>query len=212
MQRGKEWLAPLTGIVFLILVVASVIVAGDPPDATEDSAEEVLNFYVDNEDEVVAGSLLFGLAAVFLLFFAGTVRRALRDAEGSSGTLSAVAFGGAVVLAVGIATSATLAIATADIVGDVEDPVVFQTMNAIGWGYFVPMAVGTITFMVASGISIVRHAALPKWLGWVAIVAGIITFSPAFPVGIGLSALWVLTVSVLLSRGLREAGTAPPAA
>jgi hypothetical protein len=212
MQGSKAWLAPLTGIAFVVLVIASAIVSGEPPDATKDSAEEVRAFYVDNDSEVGVSSILFGLAAVFLLFFAGSLRRTLRDAEGPGGVLSAVSFGGAIVLVMGIATAATLAIAITEIADNVEDPVVFQTMHAISYGYWVPLAVGTITFMVATGISIVRNTPLPKWLGWVAIVAGVIAFSPVFFVGFVLTFLWIIAVSVMLSRQAREPATAPPAA
>ena len=54
-----------------------------------------------------------------------------------------------------------------------------QAINAIDWDYFIPLAVGLSTFLLATGISAVRHGALPKWLGWVAIVLGIATYTPA---------------------------------
>lgn len=205
MNGSKAWLAPLTGIVFVALIIAGGAIVGETPDATEDSAEEVLSFYADDDDTIFIGAALFGLAGVFLLFYAGALRKALRDAEGAGGTLSAVALGGAVVLAVGIAAQSALTIATADIAGDVEDPVVVQSLNALVWGFWMPFAVGVMTTFVAAGISVVRHGALPKWMGWVAIVAGVVMFSPAFPVAAVVVGLWVVATGVMLARRAREA-------
>lgn len=209
-DRLKAWLAPLAGTVFVVLVVLAAIVAGDPPDATEESAQEVFEFYADNEDEQFGGALLFALAGVFLLFFAGWLRMVLRGAEGPGGMLSAVAFAGAIILVAGIATSAAFTIATADVAGDIEDPIVFQTLNALSWGFWAPIAVGVITFFVATGVSILRHGAFAKWLGWVAIVIGILMFSPAFIVAAPAAGLWVLFVSITAALRARGGG-APPA-
>jgi hypothetical protein len=205
--------APATGILFIALLVAGLVIVGETPDATEDSAQEVRDFYVEDDDKVFLGSILSGLGGVFLLFFAGWLRRVLRDAEGPGGILSAVSFGGAIVLAVGIATAATFSIAIADVADDIEDDVVFQTLNALVWNYWVPWAVGMITFLVGSGISIVRHGALPKWLGWVAIVVGIVFFTPAFIVAAPLAGLWVLVVSIMgIMRARRATASGAPAA
>jgi hypothetical protein len=37
-------------------------------------------------------------------------------------------------------------------------------MNAIAYNYFIPFAVGFSTFLLAAGISAIRHGALPRWL------------------------------------------------
>jgi hypothetical protein len=60
-------------------------------------------------------------------------------------------------------------------------------------------------FLIASGISIVRHRALPVWLGWAAIVIGVV--SPVEIVGIPAVLLWILIVSVMLA--MREGRRAP---
>jgi hypothetical protein len=208
----SRWFPPLCGILFIVLVVVGFAVTGDAPDATEDSAEEVLSHYADNDDSVALGSLLVGLSCVFLLFFAGWLRRVLRDAEDAGGILSAVSFGGAVLAAVGLASSAAFSFAIADVADDIEDPIVFQTLNALSWGYWIPIAAGVITFAVAAGISVVRYGAFPKWLGWVAVVAGVVMFSPAFIVAGPVVGLWILAVSIIgISRSQEGEARATPA-
>jgi hypothetical protein len=203
-----ERLAPLTGVVFVVLFVAAAILIGEGVDP-EDGVEEVLDYYDDNEGAIFAGSALGGLAGVFLIFFGGVVRRVLRDAEGPGHSLSAVAFGGALALAVAIGIGASLSIALAESFDDI-DPVAVEALNALGWNYYVPFALGMATFMLASGISIVRHGALPGWFGWIAVAIGILSVTPvgffAFLAGV----LWILIASVLLyQQGGRETPAAP---
>jgi hypothetical protein len=75
---------------------------------------------------------------------------------------------------------------------------------------FMPLALGTGLFLLASGISTVRHGALPKWLGWIAILLGIVAFTPIGFASAAAAAVWILIVSVLLA--LRARPTTPSAA
>ncbi len=173
----REWLAPLTGVLFVVLVVIGFVIAGEPPDAG-DPAQEIIDHYTDNKDSVIIGAALGGLAAMFLVFFGGYLRKVLRAAEGEGGVLSAVAFAGTIIVAVGAAIDATISIALAESVEDIE-PAAVQALQALWDNDFIPLALGIELFLFATGISILRHRALPVWLGWVAIVLGILGATPA---------------------------------
>jgi hypothetical protein len=122
--------------------------------------------------------------------------------------LSAVAFAGAVIVAVGAAIDGTIAFAIAEAADDIE-PSSVQALQALWDNDFLPIALGGALFMLASGLSIVRHGALPKWLGWAAIVIFVAGFAgPAGFVAFPLSGIWVLVVSILLSVRARRAVTA----
>ena len=196
MEGSKNWVAPLMGVLFVVVVVVSFFLLGDGQDATDKTAQEIVDFYTDNSGQQMAGALLVGLASILFLFFAGWIRRVMRDAEGEGGILSAVAFGGGIVFTAGAAVGASLHLALADTADDI-DPVAVQAINAIDWDYFLPFAVGMSVFLLASGISIVRHGVLPKWLGWVAIVIGVAAYTPAGFFGFLGGLLWILVVSVI---------------
>lgn len=194
---NKDWLGPLTGVVFLALVIAGFAIGGEPTGADE-PANEIVDFYVDNKDSVAIGALLAGVGAAFLVFFAGNLRKALRAAEGEGGVLSAVTLVGAAIMAVGIGIDTTISFALSERADDI-DPVAVQALQALWDNDFIPIAIGTIVFLLSAGISIVRHGALPKWLGWVAIVLGVIGMTPVgFAAFIG-GGIWILIVSVLLT-------------
>lgn len=199
----REWLAPLTGVVFVALAVVGFIVAGEPPD-TDEPVREIVDHYVDNKDSVIVGAALAGYAALFFIFFAGYLRKSLRAAEGEGGVLSAVALVGAAVLGVGIAIDSTISLALAEAAEDVE-PTAVQALQALWDTDFIPIALGIEVFLFSAGISIVRHGALPKWLGWVAMLLALVGLTPiGFAAFIG-AGIWLLIISVLLSLRARAA-------
>lgn len=212
MGNISKWFPPLTGAIAVAFGVLVAILIGEGQDATEKTAQEIVNHYKDNEAEESIGSLAIGFAAVFILYFGGWLRRLLRDAEGPDGILSAVVFGAAVVFSAGAAVGGSIHIALPDLADDI-DPVALQAINAIDYNMFMFFPVGLGTMVLASGISIVRHGALPKWLGWVGIVAGGLFFTPGFFVAFVAAPAWILIVSIIgVSRARSSGAAAAPAA
>lgn len=199
---NRDWLAPLTGVAFIAVAIVSFSVGGEPPDADE-PVMEIVDHYVDNKDSVTVGAALGGVAAMLLVFFGGYLRKVLRAAEGEGGVLSAVALVGTAIMAVGIAIDGTIAIALAESAEDI-DPTAVQALQALWDNDFLPIALGITLFLLATGIAVVRHGGLPKWLGWVAIVLAVLGVTPAGFVAFLGGALWILVVSVLLAVGARR--------
>ena len=210
-MNDRSWIAALTGVAFLVLAIASVALGGgEPPDPTDDPVEEIVEFYADNEGSIWISALLQGLATVALVFFAGYLRKVLRAAEGPGHMLSSVVLAGATILATGIAIDATLNVTLVETAEDLE-PGAVQALAALWHNDFMPMAVGGMVFTLAAGLSIVRHGALPKWLGWVAIVIAVAAITPVGFIAFLLAALWIAVVSVMLALRARRAGPTPPA-
>lgn len=213
MAQRSERRALLTGAVFAVLLVASFVVSGETPGA-DDSVEEVVSFYSDNESEVVISAIVSGLSAVFLLFFVGSLGSLLRSAEGPTDALSAVARAGGVVAAVGVLIFAGLLFTLGD-AADTLAPEATQTLNALNADFFFPLAGGLATLLFATGLVAVRTRALPVWLGWSALVIAVAIFTPLGFFGFLASIAWILVTSVVLSLGRERAPTvsaeAPPA-
>jgi hypothetical protein len=213
MQTGAKWswVLPATGIVAVALIVAVFAIAGEGPDATKKTAQEVAKFYEDNDTQQTVAAFLTVPAAVAFLFFGGFWRRVLRDAEGPGGSLSTVAFGGSIVAAASFAIVGTLVLALTDLADDIA-PTATQAINGIVWDYYTPFLVGMSAFALASGIAVVRTGVVPLWLGWIAVVLGIAALTPfGFFAMLGTLA-WILIVSGLLIARSRGAAPATPAA
>jgi hypothetical protein len=205
-QMGKisKWFPPFTGIIFVALVILITILIGQGQDASDKTAQEIAKHYNDHNTRESIGSILIIFAAVFILYFAGWLRRLLRDAEGPDGILSAVVFGAAVVFSAGAAVAGSIHLALADLADDIS-PIALQAINGIDFDMFFFFPVGLGTLILATGISVVRHGALPKWFGWVSVVLGVLFFTPAFFIFFFIAPLYFLVLSILGMRlALRE--------
>jgi MFS family permease len=194
---GDSWerFAPLTGVAFVVIVFAAFAIGGSTPDA-HDSAAKVSEFYSNHRDKHMALSFILAIGAAFLPFFASTLRRTL-DWSGGTGRLANAAFAGGVLATVGFWLLATVHLALADSAGKTPAQVT-QTLNVLDGNDYIPVGLGMAVLLLASGLSIVRHGALPRWLGWVAVVLGILSFTPAGFIGFLGSGLWVLVTSIIL--------------
>ena len=202
-----ERLAPLTGVLFVALLVASFIVGGESPDA-DASTQEVVEFWADDDTQILS-AILGALAAVFVVWFGASLSAALRRFEGEPGRLSSLVFAGFIILAVGASAFCGFQFAAADTVNDVP-PEVTQTLSVLFSDFFFPLAVGNMVALIASGISILRHGALPSWLGYLALVLGIAAVTPVgFFAFLG-AGIWVLVVSVLLYGDANRQSQGPP--
>jgi hypothetical protein len=207
-MRKYEWLAPLTGVAFIAVLIIGFLVVGEPPDV-KDPPQKIIDHYVDNKDSVQIGVLLQMVAAALLLFFVGYLRKVLRAAPGEGGMLPAVALAGATVMATGAAIDGTISFVLAESVDDIQ-PAAVQALQAIWDNDWPPIALGASVLLLASGLSIALYGSLPRWLGWVAVVLGVVGLTPiGFAAFLG-GAVWILIVSVLLTLRARAVAVPPP--
>lgn len=203
-------LVPLTGLAFTVLVIIGFTIAGDTPEVGKASAEEIKAFYVDNSGRLIGSGAVEAIAATLLVFFGACLRRALRAAERSghtgSGVLPAVAFAGAVIFATGLALDATITFALAETAKDI-DPVATQALFALYQNDFLVFAVGLQLLMLGTGLAVLRSGGLPSWVGWAAVVIGVIAATPIGFAGFVGGIVLIGVMGVLLTLRARAAST-----
>jgi hypothetical protein len=204
---GPSWLAPLTGVLFFVVVIVSFIVMGDPKDA-EEPVEEIVGFYTDNKDEVQISSFLGVLGALLLITFGAYLRNFLRRATGEDAITPTLAFAGTLIVAIAIVFDGTISFALAEAADNIDASAV-QALQALWDNDFLPFILGVIAFLLGTGLAILQTGVLPKWLGAVMIVALIIGFTPIGWVAGIVAGLSVLVISVMLT--LRSRSEATPA-
>jgi hypothetical protein len=186
-----------------LVAIASFIVVGEEPPDAKDGGQAVIDYYVDDKDKLMVGAVLESLAAMLLVFFFAHVSKVLRAARGEGGTLWMVPLIGAAILATGLAIDGMISIALAE-AGDDIDPAAAQALQALWENDWLTFQLGGALILWSVGISVVRDGALPKWLGWVLILLGVVAFTPiGFAAIVGL-AVWVLIVSVMLTLRARS--------
>jgi hypothetical protein len=194
----RDWIAPATGLAFVVFAVLSFIIGGEPP-STDDPVEEIVDHYLDNQDAVVASAILATVAALLLVFFANYLRGVLAAAEGGGPRLSPLVLTGAAVMAVGITIDSTVYLALAESADDI-DPTAVQALQALWDNDFLPIALGTTIFLISAAGSILRTGALPRWLGWVGIALAVLSFTPIGWVAFLGGGLWVAALAIVLMR------------
>jgi hypothetical protein len=200
---NAKMIGPLTGVLFVVLVIVAVLIGGETPD-TDDAPGDIVDFYLDNDTEQSLASAVLALGCVALVFFLGTLRRALRAVAGDEGGLSTVVLLGGLVIAIGASIFAGIGFTLGDAADELPPPAIL-TLNALNSDMFFTVAVGTAVFNLALALAVLRHGGLPRPLGWLALVLGIAGLTPlgffAF-VATGIVIVWA---SIALAR---EAGTA----
>jgi len=210
MQQSRwERLAPLTGVVAVVIIVAVFSIGGSTPDE-HDSASKVWAYYSRHHDKQTALAFILAIALPFLVFFASTLRHELRRA-GGTGQLATAAFGGGVLAAAGFGLLATVHIALSSAGERVVTQGTVQTLNVLDNNDFVPAVAGVALLVLAAGLSVVRHGGLPRWLGWVAIVLGIAAFTPAGFIAFLAGGVWIIVVSILFTIARHSTGGPTPA-
>jgi hypothetical protein len=201
----KNRLMPLTGIVFVALVLASVFTINPP--GSNASAQTVLTYYQAHHNATSASALLTGLAVVFGLLFFGYVRDYMRQ-DRATRWLASTAFGGVLVFAAGGAVSAGSLLALGD-QPHVLNAAAAQTLNLIQSDVSASFTqAGLAVFYLATAAAILRGKLLPAWLGWVSLILGVLAASLVLAfIAFLVTGLWVIVVAVLLWTKATREGT-----
>jgi hypothetical protein len=152
-------------------------------------------------------SFMLALSIPFLLFFVSSLRYDLRRA-GGTGQLANAAFAGGVLAAAGFGILSFVHFALADAADSANTIGATQVLNVLDNSDFIPMAAGVGVLVLAAGLSVVRHGGLPRWLGWIAVVIGVLMFTPAGFFAFLASGIWIAIASILLTLARRSAAPA----
>lgn len=216
-MNEKQWeqLGAATGIVFVVLLVISVLGTPMPPDLNEPSLK-FAQWFKDHQDGIRTATFIGVIASFFFLWFLGSLRSFLRDAEGGSGRLASVTFAG------GVATAALAAVGgtclTVGALRPATSPFILQTLFDLN---FYVLAVGAFTlvaYLAAGSVVILRTRALPAWLGWIGVASALAQLLTALAIfgsttgatnpkdglipilGLAGFAVWTLAASILIAR------------
>jgi hypothetical protein len=202
-------LAPLTGLVFAVMMVVSFVSIPTEPKP-KSSGLHVIAFFTAHRSSERAGAVVGTVALALFVCFAGSLYNTIRQA-GRGEALGAVALVGAGLFAVGLMLSGSLTWALTDSPAHLS-PATAQGINTVAYDMVLPIIGGLLLFGTAMGIAVVRGRWLPAWMGWLLIVLGVAAASPAFPIALFGLVLWSAVASVVLvTRANRIAGARAPA-
>jgi hypothetical protein len=204
--------APLTGAIFVVLLVIGFIPLGGDTPSTDDSAAKIISFYNDHQTKEILAVIAVALAALFLALFAVAIRDYLRDTGGGE-FWPTVALVGAAISAAGLFVAGGMHFALIDGANLSHNrtlsPDAMVALNALDNDNFIAFSVPLgIMMFGAAGAVLKGGAALPKWIAWVAIVLGILFFTPIGFFAFGLTGIWIIIASVMMYRRAGAVATA----
>ncbi|WP_427890410.1 DUF4386 family protein [Kribbella sp. GL6] len=217
----------LAGLAFVVLAILGRFLPGNPP-TVGDSNSTISSWVSDHRTTILFSSLLWAAAAGLVIWFAVAFAEAMRErAERSDVHLAlmagAVLVGGAIFVNAGMQAALASGIRGRDAAITMS---MFQlsalTTTLIGFAAALPLA--------AAGIGVLRTHVMPDWLGYLSLLAAVVSFLGAFgvfatsgafvaggwlmsTVPLLLSAIWVLAASGYMVREhLPELTTGPETA
>jgi hypothetical protein len=220
-RRMWERLGASTGILGVVSLVVGQLIVGAQPPRVDTPLPQAIAYYTQHRSALLWQAWLAGIGVAFFLWFAGSVRHTLWKAEGDTGRLANVAFGGAigasVLFMVPILFSTTIAYNLTTLMATpagralgTSEVALTGSMAQLAYTFvWFPVAV----FLGATSIVVIRNKALPSSLGIfgiplaIASLAGAATYrsagaaTPGGTLGQGLFFVvlaWVLALSVTL--------------
>jgi hypothetical protein len=211
MSTRFERFSALTGVLAVALwLVGFVIVQGlaNPPSDKATDAQ-VLSWVQDKTNYILTGGWLFMIGCICFVWFAAALRSRLAAAEGGTGMLSTLAFGGALAAALGAFGFPGGDFATAINKNDVSASTA-GALHHVGNMFFVVTELSAVLLLVAVGMLAFRTRVLPRWWGVVGIVLAVVLL--VGPIGwlgviLGLP-VWTLVTSLMLALRRQPAGAA----
>lgn len=213
--RWERW-AAYGGIAFVVLTVLWAVLVSGAPDVGS-SNKAIRDFYNDEGDRRLLwlGSLALAFAGLAFLWFLGSLRTYLRRAEGEPGRLSAVAFGGGLVM-VGLlfvknAVNASIAATIAFGERFDADPNLVKLLQ----GLFVLLlgheGVAAAVLVGSASVVALRTAILPRWFGWLGLAIAVLNVFSLVLYGVPLILFlaWTLGVSLFMLGVTPMRRTAP---
>jgi hypothetical protein len=202
-SRWLAWTGPLFTIVFAIALFA---LEGNAP-GEKASAEKVVTYFnahqTRTELEAFAGA---ALCALLLLFFSH-FRSVVRDRSASSAGPT-VMVAGAVLWAGGILYSSAVSLALVS-AADHGFGEAAQTLNVLANSTWLPFIAGIAVTLIGAGMTVLGTRVLPIWLGWVALVVGIVAcIGPGGFAGFFVGPLWMLVAGIMLAMRKEPASAA----
>jgi hypothetical protein len=161
--------------------------------------------YVDgHRTQLLASVFLSPLAAALLVVFAAYVFSRAR-AAGDARTGPIILLAGAVLWASGLLLGSMVTLAQVS-AADNRQLQLGQTLNVLASASWVPFIGGIAVFLIGAGITGLSSRLLPMWIGWAALVLGIVSLAgPGGFVGYFAAPLWMFVAGIMLGLPARTA-------
>src|SRR5579862_1199670 len=211
-KQLQKWVG-ITGLIFFVLVVVSVVLVPNTPNANA-SLTKLSSFYTHSKAGLLhVDAIVTGVSVLVGVFWFWYFRDWLIATNAAARRLGTVAFAGALLFAAGGCLAGGMSTALAD-AADTHATTVgtLQVLNNLNMdlGNTITGA-GLAIFLVATAVLILRYRLLPTWLAYWGILAAVAGLVIGFFGMIGFG-IWLIAASVVILKRASHAPTALDAA
>ena len=199
-RRSWERYGWVAGIVFVIALVAEIVVAVGVELSQNDSATKIANGLHAHETRLIVIACLSVVYAVMFVIYLSALHNLLRGGTDRTRVLGSLLLVGGVLF---ITLHAVSDIGITGLLGAKlasfgfqHDPGVSYTLWLMTYGLDSVGDVFGSLFAFAAGLLVIGSGVLPRWLGWVSILVGILFFLQGFGLG-GVIASFGLVIDLI---------------
>jgi hypothetical protein len=185
--RAWERYAWVSGIVFVVALLAESVVAIGIGLTQNDSAAKIARGLHEHRDRALVIAYLSAVYAVAFVIYLSSLYNLLRREADWARILSLLVLVGGVLF---VALHAVSDIGLTGLLGaklasfsDQHDPGLAYALYLVTYALDSVGDVFGSLAAVAAGVIVVKSGVLPRWLGWVSIVAGVMFFLQGFGLG-----------------------------
>jgi multisubunit Na+/H+ antiporter MnhB subunit len=230
-RSEKRWswerVAAGGGLIVGVCTGIAMALHGAVPDNTS-TPEEIRQYYVDHATKIIVGHVFYNIAVIAFFAFSAALWRRLREVEEEPAWLSAMTLSGGVAFAILFAMGNVFWGTAGNMARDYPEqftPAVALELFHFGIVFFIAW-IGLNVMQLATAVLIFRTRVFPAWVAWLGLVDFVlfmvtqwpiprhsttidnIVFDYSGPTAFGGAVLWVLTISVMLTFGRRNPGSA----
>jgi hypothetical protein len=198
--RDSRWLT-WTGPLFVLVFYVGALGLGGSMPGEKASADKVVAYFESHQGRSLIGVFLAPAMCTLLLLFFAYVRSLARTGGADGGGVGpTVMIAGAILWASGILVGASVTLMTASAAHHGQDAVAL-TANVLGNDIWLPFIGGIAVTLIGAGLTVLHTGVLPRWMGWAAVVVGVVSLAgPGGFLGFFVAPVWMLVAGVLLAR------------
>jgi hypothetical protein len=156
-----------------------------------------MKYFNSHHDRSLIQVFLAPALVAVLLLFTGELRARARE-RGLRGVGPSLLLSGAVLWAAGVLIGSMVDLGLVSS-SDHDQSQVAQTLNVLSNDDWVPFIGGLAIFLLGAGITVLASRMLPLWLGWVALVVGVVSLAgPGGFIGFFVAPAWILVSGIVL--------------
>ncbi len=192
-------------------MLSVVVLGGSTPD-TDASASKVASFYDTHNGRQTVAAFILAASVPFLALFGAQLAAVFSARSNAEPIWPRFLIVGTAVASMVWLLAALVHFALADAADQGVSGDAIRALNMLDGDSWIAWNAGLGVMMLAAGGAALNGARLlPRWLGWAAVAVGVALFIPyADFFALLLTLVWILVVSVMLSRSSHAATVAAP--